>query len=113
MVNKGSSIKFFVTLKPFFALPQINSNQVKCSGTMPCAMCSRKGLQCEFSLKQKPGPKVERGLSGGSTRTQRSIPVAPTPGRAQGGFGSLGVKILCFPPQSSLACRLSAAGDGL
>ncbi|CAN0299532.1 unnamed protein product [Ectocarpus sp. 8 AP-2014] len=25
---------------------------------MPCSMCTRKGLQCEFSLKQKPGPKV-------------------------------------------------------
>ena len=30
---------------------------------MPCTMCSRKGLQCEFSLKQKPGPKV--GMRGG------------------------------------------------
>ncbi|CAM9756884.1 unnamed protein product, partial [Hapterophycus canaliculatus] len=31
--------------------------KVKCSGTMPCAICSRKGLRCGFSLKQKPGPK--------------------------------------------------------
>lgn len=34
------------------------TRKVKCSGTMPCSMCTRKGLQCEFSLKQKPGPKV-------------------------------------------------------
>ncbi|CAM9187883.1 unnamed protein product [Ascophyllum nodosum] len=34
--------------------------KVKCSGNTPCNMCRRKGLTCIFSLKQKPGPKVEK-----------------------------------------------------
>ncbi|CAM9187807.1 unnamed protein product [Ascophyllum nodosum] len=36
--------------------------KVRCSGSIPCTMCLRKGLTCMFSLKQKPGPKKARPL---------------------------------------------------
>ncbi len=32
--------------------------KVKCSGELPCRVCKRKQLDCVFSPKQRPGPKI-------------------------------------------------------